>query len=91
MDFQLRRTDTFTKCFEDLDGSVRPRITKRIISLRHSVHGLEPVKICPIGMDGLMKLKIGDWRVFLWVDNGKMEVVLHAVWHRSVAYKKLFR
>ena len=91
MEFRIDFPDFFNRCLEQLDKVVANRVLKRIAILKTSRHIILPVEQCPQEYSGLRKIKVGDWRVFLWCDEKEKFITLFAVWHRSEAYKKLFR
>ena len=82
-------TDTFSNSFAKLDKLVAKRVKKKVLALLDSQHNILPVSHMPKGKEDLKKIKVGDWRVFFWLDTKKQTVTLHAVWHRNEAYKKL--
>jgi len=45
----------------------------------------------PKDLVGLHKIRIGDLRVFFWVDHNKKEIVLYFVSHRDEIYKWLYK
>lgn len=45
----------------------------------------------PKDLAGLHKVRVGDWRVFFWVDHKNKDLVLYDIDKRDYVYKKLFK
>jgi len=79
------------KAFEDLDRlspDVRSRILKRIRWLGENTtvivhHRLSSL---PIDLAGLCRMRVGDYRVLYWLDEGSSTITIYRVAHRSTVY-----
>lgn len=89
MGYRLIPTKTFETALRKLDRAVAKRILIKINGLEENLHGILPLSFIPKGMDKLCKYKVGEWRVFLWIDETKKEIILYTVKHRKEAYKNL--
>jgi mRNA-degrading endonuclease RelE of RelBE toxin-antitoxin system len=86
--YQIRTTPTFDKDIKRLDRQIAKRIIQKIEYLANHPELLRfPIKYLPKELEGLQKYRIGDWRVYLWVDHTKKEITLYGVEHRGRAYK----
>jgi mRNA interferase RelE/StbE len=87
--YQIKFTPTFDKDFKKLDRQVAKRIIQKIEYLASHPELLKfPIKYLPKELEGLQKYRIGDWRIYFWVDHKKKEIVLYGVEHRKEAYKR---
>ena len=89
MGYRLIPTATFERALARLDRQVAKRVSAKLIELEDSLHGILPLSFKPKGLEGLCKFKVGEWRVFLWPNETKKEIVLYSVKHRKEAYKNL--
>lgn len=91
MGYRLIPTATFERSLARLDRPVARRVMTKLTELEETTRGILPLSFKPKGLEGLCKFKVGEWRVFLWLDDSKREITLYAVWHRKEAYKNLMR
>lgn len=71
MRYRLAPTKTFETALHKLDRSVAKRILLKLNELEENPHGILPLQFTPKGMEKLHKYKVGEWRVFLWLDATK--------------------
>jgi len=90
MAFRINYSRIFEKTLTRLDRQNVRRVLKKSEDLSTSLQGVVKVLHCPPDLPDLQKIRVGDWRVFLWIDEMRQEITLYAVWHRCEAYKKLF-
>ena len=87
--YRIKTTPTFDKDIKKLDRQIAKRIIQKIEYLAKAPELLRfPIKYLPKHLEGLQKYRVGDWRVYFWVDHKKKEIILYGVEHRGVAYKR---
>lgn len=87
--YQVETTPTFDEEIKKLDPHIAERIIEKIQQLAEHPELLRhSMKYLPKDLSGLQKYRIGDWRVLLWVDHQKEDIVLYGVEHRSRVYKR---
>jgi len=87
--YKLKFVDTFERDFKNLDKEIRNRVLEKVKLLAKNPQLLRfPIHYLPEDLKHLQKYRIGDWRVYLWVDHKKKEIVLYGVEHRREAYKR---
>jgi len=84
MTYEVRWTETSLRQLEKLEKNISKRILEK----------LEKIKKDPFlyvnklkGID-LFKLRIGDYRVIMSIDRGKMIIFVVEVGHRSIIYRR---
>lgn len=84
MSYEVRWTDTSIKQLEKLTKSVSKRIIDKIESITE-----DPFKFVKKmkGFD-LYRLRVGDYRVIMSIERGKMIIFVLEAGHRSVIYQK---
>lgn len=88
--YSIAASGTFERDFYKLDTSIQKRIDKKIRwAAAHPETLSQALRNMPEDLTGLQKLRIGDYRVLLWVDHADRQLVLYAVGHRSSIYKSL--
>ncbi|MBI4015854.1 MAG: type II toxin-antitoxin system RelE/ParE family toxin [Candidatus Aenigmarchaeota archaeon] len=70
-----------------LEHILARRIFLKIESLKESPH----IFVSRLAGDNGYKLRVGDYRVILDIEESKREIFVRLVDHRSVVYKKLRR
>ena len=87
--YKIKTTPTFDEDLKKLDRQVAERVLEKIEHLA-SYPGLIrfPIKYLPKHLAGLKKYRIGNWRIYLWVDHKQKEIILYGVEHRGEAYKR---
>ena len=92
MAYNVRPLASFERGLERLDKQIARRIIGKINSLADNPESIgRPMGGLPKDFAGLHKLRVGDWRVFFWVDHGNKELILYLVDHRDDIYKSLYR
>jgi mRNA interferase RelE/StbE len=87
--YQVKVTPTFEKDVKKLDSQIAKRIIQKIEYLAKNPKDLSsPIKYLPKELEGLRKFRIGDWRVYFWINDQKKEIILYGVEHRAKAYKR---
>ena len=71
MGYRLIPTATFERALARLDRHVVRRVSERLSLLEESTHGILPLAFVPKGLEGLCKYKVGEWRVFLMLNESK--------------------
>ena len=84
MTYEVRWTETSLRQLEKLEKNISKRILEK----------LEKIKKDPFlyvnklkGID-LFKLRIGDYRIIMSIDRGKMIIFVVEVGHRSIIYRR---
>lgn len=86
--YSLVTTDSFEKDFNKLDYQMRKRIVDKLTWLSRNPQYIgSPMKYLPSSLKGLHKYRVGDYRVFFWVDRKNETITLYGIEHRSSAYK----
>lgn len=92
MAYKIRPLRTFDQSLEKLDKSIAVRVMRKIETLADEPQRIGgPMGNLPEDLKGLHKVRIGDWRVFFWVDHMKQEIVPYLVDNRDYIYKMLFK
>ncbi|MEK7088492.1 MAG: type II toxin-antitoxin system RelE/ParE family toxin [Patescibacteria group bacterium] len=89
MGYKIISTKTFEKTLRKLDRAVAKRVLAKIDKLKNGVEEIIRLHFIPKGLEGLCKYKIGEWRVFLWLNENKKEIILYRIGHRKEIYKNL--
>ena len=92
MAYNILPLASFEKSFAKLPRNDQRRIVEKIEHLAaHPQFIGSPMANLPPDVRGLHKIRVGDWRIFFWVDNRKQEITLYDVGWRDKAYRDLFR
>ena len=86
--YKLTSTPSFEEDVRRLDQAVAKRILDKLEYLASNPSLAKPVQYLPKDLQGLQKYRVGDWRVFFWVNHRAREIILYGVRHRSLAYKR---
>lgn len=86
--YKLTSTPSFEEDVRRLDRSVAKRILDKLEFLASNPHLAKPVQYLPRDLQRLQKYRVGDWRVFFWINHKTKEIVLYGVGHRSSTYRK---
>ena len=89
MGYEVISTRTFRESLRKLDRAVAKRILAKINELKKDVHGVTRLYYVPEWLNNLCKYKVGEWRVLLWLNENKKEIILYRVGHRKEIYKNL--
>ncbi len=88
--YSVAASGTFERGFKKLDRSVQMQVDKKIRWAASHPENLQRfLRHMPDDLSGLQKLRVGDYRVLLWVDHVKHALTLYSVEHRSTVYKNL--
>ena len=88
--YRVELTPHFEQGFKKLDRSVASRIMKKIDRLAtHPELGTEAIQNPPPDLQGVHKLRVGDYRILLWLDHQNHLLTLYAVAHRREIYRNL--
>lgn len=84
MSYQITWSKQARKHFLDLDKSAQKRVGDLIGKLAGEPRpaGVKAL----VGMPGVLRVRTGDYRVLYSVDDGKHEIWIEDVRHRSKAY-----
>lgn len=92
MAYNLRPLPTFDKSLDKLDNNISRRVIEKLDRLAENPALIpRPMGGLPKDLIGLHKTRVGDWRVFFWVNHEKKEIVLYFVEHRDEIYKRLYK
>jgi mRNA interferase RelE/StbE len=82
--YKVTWSATARKHLLGLDKSVRPRVLTVVGKLADDPrpHGIAAL----VGMPGVLRVRLGDYRVLYSVDDAKRQVWIEDVRHRSKAY-----
>ena len=87
--YRIDTTPDFEKEFKSLDREVAERISKKLEWLSANPEELRfPMRHMPRDLKGLQKYRVGDYRVFYWVDHAEEAIVLYGIEHRRSAYDR---
>ena len=77
--------------FDRLDTAIAASIERKIIWLALNAHVIVHRRLVgmPAEIEGLCKLRVGDYRVLYWVYHEQKLVRLYRVQHRSEVYRDL--
>jgi len=84
MNFRLETTRKFEKDFRKLAAGLKHRVDQQIKTLEtqpYSGKGLRGE------FEGSYSFRIGDYRIFYWVDEAERRIVLLTVAHRRTIYE----
>jgi len=88
--YSIAASGTFERDFKKLAKGVQERIDKKIRwAAIHPEMFRQSLKHLPKDLSGLQKLRVGNYRVLLWVDHAQCTLTLYAVAHRSAIYHDL--
>ncbi|MEK7162499.1 MAG: type II toxin-antitoxin system RelE/ParE family toxin [Patescibacteria group bacterium] len=91
MAYSIRPLDSFENSFKKLDRQIARRAIQKLENLAQNPEIIGgPMANLPKDLAGLHKARVGDWRVFFWVDRNRKEIVPYLVDRRDIIYKKLF-
>jgi len=87
--YRLDTTSDFDRDFKSLDHDIAERISKKLEWLSANPQSLRfPLKHVPRDLKGLQKYRVGDYRVFCWVDHENETITLYGIEHRRTAYDR---
>ena len=92
MAYNIRPLPSFERSLAKLDTGAAKRVIAKLEMLVENPLAIpSPMGNLPKDLMGLRKIRVGDWRVFFWVDHGKKEIVPYFVGNRAEIYKWLYR
>jgi len=77
-----------TKAIDRVDRTTEKRILARLDELALSPYA-DRISKPVVTVRGLRVSRVGDWRIFFFVDDTDRKIFISAVYHRKEAYKKL--
>lgn len=90
MSYQILVTPRFQDEYAALPTNIVSRVNTKIDSLSENPDQVRfPLSGLPKELRGLHKVRVGDYRILLWVDHEREEMTLYSVGHRSTIYKWL--
>jgi mRNA interferase RelE/StbE len=74
-----------------LDAAIGASVERKILWLAQNAADMIHRRLTgmPPDLEGLCKLRVGDYRILYWVHHGKKVVRLYRIQHRSEVYKDL--
>jgi len=92
MIYNLKPLPTFDESLNKLDNNIAQRVIEKLDRLAKNPTLIpRPMGGLPKDLIGLHKIRVGNWRVFFWVNHEKREIILYFVEHRDEIYKQLYR
>ncbi|MBM4121864.1 MAG: type II toxin-antitoxin system RelE/ParE family toxin [Nitrospira sp.] len=85
--YRVRLLDAASKDLARLDKSVARRIIQRIERLADNLEELQ-LEALTGELEGLFKLRVGDYRVVYELIHDEKLVMIHAIGHRREIYRK---
>jgi mRNA interferase RelE/StbE len=78
------------KQFDELDATIAASIERKILWLAQNAGTMIHHRLVgmPDDLDGLCKLRIGDYRILYWVYPPQKLIRLYRVQHRSEVYRQ---
>jgi mRNA interferase RelE/StbE len=85
--YQVELTARARKQYKTLDPVIRDRIRRTLLDLADNP---TPAQVKALaGGDGLLRVRVGAWRVIYRVEHDKARVVILDIGHRSTVYRHL--
>ena len=92
MAYSIRPHHEFEQSFSKLTQADKERMVEKLDHLAQYPETIgAPMGNLPPDLRGLHKTRVGNWRLFFWVDRGKKEIVPYDIDRRDKAYKNLYR
>lgn len=92
MAYSIRPHSAFERSFGKLNRDDQKRVVKKLEQLAETPETIgAPMRNLPLDLRGLHKTRVGNRRVFFWVDHGKREIVPYDIDTRDKAYKNLYK
>jgi mRNA interferase RelE/StbE len=85
--YRVRLLDAATKELGKLDKSVARRIVERVNWLAENLKTVH-LKALTGELEGLFKLRVGDFRVIYELIHSEQVIVVHMIGHRREIYRK---
>ncbi|OGF85388.1 hypothetical protein A2Z63_00030 [Candidatus Giovannonibacteria bacterium RIFCSPLOWO2_02_44_8] len=92
MAYSIRPLVSFERTLRKLDKQIARRVIEKLEALAENpgIIGSSMANL-PKDLSGLHKVRVGDLRVFFWVDHRKEEIVPYVVDRRDIMYKNFYR
>lgn len=87
--YKVVYTKTFENDFKKLDKSISRRIIAKINELSQNPQSIKPLRYSPRNLQKLCKIRVGDWRILLWIEHKQKTIILYSIEHRDKIYKNL--
>lgn len=84
--YQVRVLDAAARGLAQLDRQISQHVVKRIYWLADNLDNIKPV-VLSANLDGLYKLRVGDYRVIYEILRKEQTVVIHLIGHRREVYR----
>jgi mRNA interferase RelE/StbE len=85
--YEVELTARARKQYKALDPMIRERVRRTLNDLADNP---APAQVKALaGGAGLLRVRVGAWRVIYWIDHDKARVVIVDVGHRSTVYRRL--
>lgn len=92
MAYSIRPHRAFEGFFSKLTSADQKRIAEKLDHLAENPEAIgAPMGNLPPDLRGLHKTRVGDWRLFFWVDREKQEIIPYDIDKRDKAYKRLYK
>ena len=90
MVYDIKPLTLFERSFSKVSREDQRRITQKLerLALHPETIGAA-MRNLPSDLRGLHKVRVGDWRVFFWVDHRIQEITLYDLDWRDKAYRRL--
>ena len=88
--YKIAATRAFQDDMDRLDRTIASFVLQKVEWVaEHPEMARYQLKHLPDDLKGLHKYRIGDHRIFFWMDHDKQQMVLYRVLHRREAYREL--
>jgi mRNA interferase RelE/StbE len=84
--YQVQLTARARKQYTALDPVVRDRIRRTLLDLADDP---APAQVKALAGGGLLRVRVGAWRVIYRVEHDQARVVIVDIGHRSTVYRRL--
>jgi mRNA interferase RelE/StbE len=85
--YQVELTARARKQYKALDPVIRDRIRRTLLDLAEDP---APAQVKALaGSSGLLRIRVGAWRVIYHVERDQSRVVIVDIGHRSTVYRRL--
>jgi len=84
--YHLRLLDAAERELARLDKPIARRVIERLSWLANHIDDIEPEALTG-ELDGLFKLRIGDFRVIYEILHSERLIIVHAIGHRREIYR----
>ena len=90
MAYNIKPLTLFERSFSKISRADQKRIADKLdyLALHPKTIGAS-MRSMPPDLRGLHKVRVGDWRVFFWVDHRIQEITLYDLVWRDKAYRRL--